>query len=91
MIRTSLIVLAFALGLAACQKTPDPPSSIPQVNPGWHEVLTAPGVRISGAHPFMDPGGYRAHMIFELSQSLYKVPALYNSLLHHYQVNGAYP
>ena len=69
----------------------NPPSSIPQVNPGWHEVLTAPGVRISGAHPFMDPGGYRAHMIFELAQSHYKVPALYNSLLQHYQVNVADP
>ena len=69
----------------------NPPSSIPQVNPDWHEVLTAPGVRISGAHPFMDPGGYRAHMIFELAQSHYKVPALYNSLLQHYQVNVADP
>jgi len=69
----------------------NPPSSIPQVNPGWHEVLTAPGVRISGAHPFMDPGGYRAHMIFELAQSHYKVAGLYNSLLQHYQVNVADP
>lgn len=69
----------------------DPPSSIPQVDPSWHEVLTAPGVRISGAHPFMDPGGYRAHMIFELAQSHYRVPALYNSLLQHYQVNVADP
>ena len=41
---------------------------------GWYETLTAPGVRISGAHPFMDPGGYRAHMIFELAQAHYKVP-----------------
>ena len=39
----------------------------------------------------MDPGGYRAHMIFELAQSHYKVPGLYNSLLQHYQVNVADP
>jgi molybdate/tungstate transport system substrate-binding protein len=69
----------------------DPPTSVPRVTPDWHEVLTAPGVRISGAHPFMDPGGYRAHMIFELAQSHYKVPGLYNSLLQHYQVNVADP
>jgi molybdate/tungstate transport system substrate-binding protein len=69
----------------------NPPASVPQVSPGWHEVLTAPGVRINGAHPFMDPGGYRAHMIFELAQSHYQVPGLYNSLLQHYQVNVADP
>lgn len=69
----------------------DPPAMVPRVTAGWHEVLTAPGVRINGAHPFMDPGGYRAHMIFELAQSHYKVPGLYNSLLQHYQVNVADP
>jgi molybdate/tungstate transport system substrate-binding protein len=69
----------------------NPPGSVPQLNAGWHEVLTATGVRISGAHPFMDPGGYRAHMIFELAQSHYKVPGLYNELLQHFQVNVADP
>jgi ABC-type molybdate transport system substrate-binding protein len=68
-----------------------PPSSVPQVGAGWYDVLTAPGVRISGAHPFMDPGGYRAHMIFELAQAHYKVPGLQNALLQHYQVNVADP
>ena len=69
----------------------NPPASVPQVTPGWYEVLTASGVRINGAHPFMDPGGYRAHMIFELAQSHYNVPGLFNSLLQHYQVNVADP
>jgi len=68
-----------------------PPLSVPQVFAGWYDVLTAPGVRISGAHPFMDPGGYRAHMIFELAQAHYKVPGLQNGLLQHYQVNVADP
>ena len=68
-----------------------PSSSVPQVGAGWYDVLTAPGVRISGAHPFMDPGGYRAHMIFELAQAHYKVPGLQNALLQHYQVNVADP
>jgi molybdate/tungstate transport system substrate-binding protein len=69
----------------------NPPSSIPQVAAGWYDALTAAGVRISGAHPFMDPGGYRAHMIFELAQAHYKVPGLQNALLQHYQVNVADP
>jgi len=69
----------------------NPPASVPQATPGWHEVLTASGVRVNGAHPFMDPGGYRTHMIFELAQSHYKVPGLYNSLLQHYQLNVADP
>src|SRR4030095_3552174 len=68
-----------------------PPASIPQVTGQWYEALTAPGVRISGAHPFMDPGGYRAHLIFELAQAHHKVPGLYNALLQHYQVNVADP
>lgn len=57
----------------------------------WYETLTRPGVRISGAHPFMDPGGYRAHMILELAQAHYKMAGLYNALLQHYQVNVANP
>jgi molybdate/tungstate transport system substrate-binding protein len=69
----------------------NPPASVPRVTAGWQEVLTTAGVRISGAHPFMDPGGYRAHMIFELAQAHYKVPGLYNALLQHYQVNVADP
>ena len=68
-----------------------PPSSVPLVTGNWYETLTAPGSRISGAHPFMDPGGYRAHMIFEASQAHYKVPGLHNDLLRHYQVNVADP
>lgn len=69
----------------------NPPSSIPNVGAGWYDTLTAAGVRISGAHPFMDPGGYRAHMIFELAQAHYSVPGLYNALLQHYQVTVADP
>lgn len=53
MIRTKLIVLALALGLAACQKTPDPPSSIPQVPPGLGDrvrVLSADAMVVDGQH-----------------------------------------
>jgi len=69
----------------------NPPASVPRVAEKWYDTLTATGVRISGAHPFMDPGGYRAHMILELAQAHYRVPGLYNALLQHYQVNVADP
>ena len=90
------MVLAYLATDSKAKATPcvgafAPPSSVPQVGAGWYDVLTAPGVRISGAHPFMDPGGYRAHMIFELAQAHYKVPGLQNALLQHYQVNVADP
>jgi len=52
----------------------------------WYQKLLAPGVRIGGAHPFLDPGGYRAHMILELAQKHYGVPNLHNDLLEHYEV-----
>jgi len=67
----------------------NPPTSIPKVAPNWYQSLLAPGVRIAGAHPFLDPGGYRAHLIFELAQTYYKAPDLYNALLEHYTVMPA--
>ena len=67
------------------------PGPVPSVASGWQQTLTAGGVKISGAHPFLDPGGYRAHMIFELAQQHLKVPGLYNALLQHYQVTPADP
>src|SRR4029077_2185423 len=56
----------------------NPPASIPAVAANWYQHLLAPGVHIAGAHPFLDPGGYRAHLIFELAQTYYKAPGLYN-------------
>jgi molybdate/tungstate transport system substrate-binding protein len=64
----------------------NPPLSIPQAAPDWYQVLLAPGVRISGSHPFLDPGGYRAHMIFQLAQTHYNVPNLHNALVEHFAI-----
>jgi molybdate/tungstate transport system substrate-binding protein len=64
----------------------NPPRSIPNASPDWYKVLLAPGVRVGGSHPFLDPSGYRAHMIFELAQAYYDVPDLYNLLLEHYAI-----
>jgi ABC-type molybdate transport system substrate-binding protein len=63
-----------------------PPAVVPNASPDWYRKLLAPGVRIGGAHPFLDPGGYRAHMILDLTQRHYGVPNLYNALLEHYEV-----
>jgi molybdate/tungstate transport system substrate-binding protein len=66
-----------------------PPDTIPAAAPDWYAQLTQPGVAISGSHPFLDPGGYRADMIFQLAQDRYGVPNLYNQLLAHYRIANA--
>jgi molybdate/tungstate transport system substrate-binding protein len=63
-----------------------PPASIPNTAPDWYSILTMPGVVIGGGHPFLDPGAYRADMIFQLAQEYYHVPNLYNNLLKHLMV-----
>jgi molybdate/tungstate transport system substrate-binding protein len=63
-----------------------PPAAIPDAAPDWYQKLLAPDVRVGGAHPFLDPGGYRSHMILELAQKHYRVANLYNDLLEHYAV-----
>ena len=57
--------------------------SIPKASAKWFEILLTPGVAIGGGHPFLDPGAYRADMIFQLAEEYYKVPNLYNDLLKH--------
>jgi len=64
----------------------NPPMQIPAAAADWYRVLLKPGVRISGSHPFLDPAGYRAHMMFQLTQALYDTPNLANQLLEHYTI-----
>ena len=86
------MVLAYsASGLAAKKLPPiaEPaasPNAIPKAAAKWYEVLTTPGVVISGGNPFLDPGAYRAPMIFQLAAEFYNVPNLYNNLLGHLMV-----
>ncbi len=70
-----------------------PPHSVPQAAVDWYRVLLAPGVRISTSHPFLDPGGYRAHMMFQLAQAYYKTPDLAAALSEHVAIaaTGADP
>jgi ABC-type molybdate transport system substrate-binding protein len=63
-----------------------PPGTIPKAADDWYRRLLAPGVRVAASHPFVDPGGYRAHLIAQLAQRFYKVPNLANLLLEHYTI-----
>ena len=63
-----------------------PPDSIPDVADNWYEQLVQPGVLVVGSHPFLDPSGYRADMIFQLAEKVYRVPNLYDTLLQHYSI-----
>jgi molybdate/tungstate transport system substrate-binding protein len=62
----------------------NPPASIPDAADDWYAQLTQSGVTVGGSHPFLDPSGYRADMIFQLAESHYAVPNLYDKLLTHY-------
>ena len=54
----------------------------------WYEILTSPGFRIGAGHPFLDPGAYRADLIFQLAAAYYRVPNLHNDLLEHVVIAG---
>jgi molybdate/tungstate transport system substrate-binding protein len=92
------MVLAYsASGLAAKKLPPivEPrspafhvPNSIPQAAANWYKILTSSGVAIGGGNWFLDPGAYRAPMIFQLAAEFYRVPNLYNNLLEHLVIMG---
>lgn len=65
-----------------------PPDSIPKAVANWYQILTSPGVEIGGGNWFLDPGAYRAPMIFQLAEQYYHVPNLYNNLLEHLVIMG---
>jgi molybdate/tungstate transport system substrate-binding protein len=65
------------------------PDEVPRAVARWYEILTAPGVTIGTGHPFLDPGAYRADMIFQLAEAYYGVPNLHNALLEHVVIPGA--
>jgi ABC-type molybdate transport system substrate-binding protein len=71
---------------AATIAAPAAAGAVPQAAADWATQLTRPGVTIGGAHPFLDPGGYRADMVFQLAQlqTQTQTPQLYNELLTHF-------
>ncbi len=88
------MILAYSPSGLAAKKLPpiaepgNPSNSIPKAVAKWYEILTMAGVSISGGNPFLDPGAYRAPMIFQLAEEYYKVPNLYNNLLEHVVIPG---
>jgi molybdate/tungstate transport system substrate-binding protein len=95
------MVLAYSASSVAEKKLPpiadpnsqpfNPPTSIPNATAKWYEILMMPGVKVGGGNPFLDPGAYRAFMMFQLAEAYYKVPNLYNDLLNHLVIPGADP
>jgi molybdate/tungstate transport system substrate-binding protein len=88
------MVLAYSpSGLTAKRLPPiaesGPAGSVPKAVAKWYEVLTLPGVTISAGSPFLDPGAYRAPMIFQLAEEYYKVANLYNNMLERVILPGA--
>jgi len=88
------MVLAYSASGLAAKKLPPiaeaaaSPNAIPKAVAKWYEILNTPGVSISGGNAFLDPGAYRAPMIFQLAEAYYKVPNLYNNLLGHLTIPG---
>lgn len=92
------MVLAYSAAALAAKKLPaiaepgtpfHPPDSIPKAVANWYQILTSPGVSIGGGNWFLDPGAYRAPMIFQLAEARYHAPNLYNNLLEHLVVMGS--
>jgi len=42
----------------------------------WTSVLLEPGVRSGHSDPALDPGGYRARLVFQLAERYYRTPGL---------------
>ena len=92
------MVLTYSASGIAAKKLPSieaagsagfhPPDSIPKAAANWYQILAMPDVVIGGGNPFLDPGAYRAPMIFQLAAAFYKVPNLYNDLLGHIVIPG---
>jgi len=62
----------------------NPPTSVPNAAADWFMQLARTGAAIGGSNPFLDPSGYRADMIFQLTETNYDVANLYDTLLQHY-------
>lgn len=93
------MVLAYSASSVAEKKLPpiaepggqpfQPPASIPNAAAKWYEILMMPEVKIGSGNPFLDPGAYRANMIFQLAEAFYRVPNLYNNMIKHLVIPGA--
>jgi len=75
-----------AATIAAAGGVFNPSAIVPNVVEDWYLQLMEPGVAIAGSHPFLDPSGFRADLIFQLTDQLYQMANLYDLLLGHYSI-----
>jgi molybdate/tungstate transport system substrate-binding protein len=82
------MVLAYSQSNLDAKKLPPIAAAPGKAVAKWYEILTRPDVTIGGGNFFLDPGAYRAPMIFQLAEAFYKVPNLYNNLLERLVIPG---
>jgi molybdate/tungstate transport system substrate-binding protein len=82
------MVLAYSASGLAAKNLPEIAASDRKAVRKWFDILTMPGVAIGGGNWFLDPGAYRAPMMFQLASEYYNVPNLYNNLLEHLVIMG---
>ena len=67
----------------------NPTASVPRAVPNWHTYLTQAGVKIGGADPSADPGGYRTIMVMQLAQYFYGLPTLFQDLFRNHMITSS--
>lgn len=82
------MVLAYSARGLTAKRLPEIADPEHKAVPKWFDILTMPGVAIGGGNWFLDPGAYRAPMMFQLASEYYNVPNLYNNLLEHLVIMG---
>ncbi|NVN92502.1 MAG: extracellular solute-binding protein [Desulfuromonadales bacterium] len=64
-------------------------ADVPIVNDTWVTAVTASGVKVGGADPNADPGGYRAFMIMQLAALYYPTPnTIYADFKKNHVINA---
>ena len=57
----------------------------------WADILLRPGIRAGHSDPALDPGGYRARLVFALAERYYRRPGLTQALDRAVPTFGALP
>jgi len=57
----------------------------------WYDILQRKGVEFAYSDPNSDPCGYRTLLMFQLAEIYYKVPDLYQKLIHSVSPNNVKP
>ena len=63
-------------------------ADVPTADPTWYTALIASNVKVGGADPNADPGGYRAFMIMQLASIFYSTPSIYVDFTKNHVINA---